>query len=305
VDYVQPTPQAGTPHAAVADGAAEETPTHIVADRADQDHETGVATFYGKPVRLWQGGSQVQAPVIELSRVEQRLIGRGDASTGWSAAQQASQVHTTLMPASGDPANSGSSGAASSPTPGSGRCAAPISQAAAGASTGSGKLAGSAQPPGATQIASGGLIYSGILRQADFTGGFRADTVDASIRASQATVFLQQTAKTYGTAAAREEAPSLAGGIQRVEAKGRVEIDKPGLRATGERLLYTAADRRYVLSGDSRNPPRAVDARGTTTGAALVFNSCDDSVEALSAAGQPVRTESRVRNDDKKEKDKR
>jgi lipopolysaccharide export system protein LptA len=124
--------------------------------------------------------------------------------------------------------------------------------------------------------------------------------------ATQVTVFLQPApgadAKSIPPAA---EAFSLGGDVERVEAAGHVEIDKPGLRATGEKLSYTASDRRYVLTGDARNPPRAVDARGTTTGAALVFNSCDDSVEALSAAGQPVRTESRVRNEGKKEKEKR
>ena len=41
-------------------------PTHVVAASADMVRATQVTTFYGKPARLWQAGSQVQAPVIQL-----------------------------------------------------------------------------------------------------------------------------------------------------------------------------------------------------------------------------------------------
>jgi len=89
-----------------------------------------------------------------------------------------------------------------------------------------------------------------------------------------------------------------------------VELDKPGLRATGERLVYTASDRVALLTGDEKAPPKAVDAQGTTTGAALRFqSSCDGSgggsVEAIAAPGQPVQTDAQVSNDGKKEKGKR
>jgi lipopolysaccharide export system protein LptA len=76
VDYVQdPSAQAGgsrTP----APGSGTAEPTHILADRADLEHATDVATFYGKPARLWQGTDQVQAPVIEMARAQKRLIDR-------------------------------------------------------------------------------------------------------------------------------------------------------------------------------------------------------------------------------------
>jgi len=89
-----------------------------------------------------------------------------------------------------------------------------------------------------------------------------------------------------------------------------VEFDQPGLRATGERLVYTASDRVALLTGDAKSPPRAVDAQGTTTGAVLRFqSSCDGSgggrVEAVAAPGQPVHTDAEVGNDGKKEKGKR
>ena len=42
------------------------------------DHATDKVTFHGAPARMWQGGSQVQAPVIEDgAHAEARLFARG------------------------------------------------------------------------------------------------------------------------------------------------------------------------------------------------------------------------------------
>jgi lipopolysaccharide export system protein LptA len=50
-------------------------------------------------------------------------------------------------------------------------------------------------------------------------------------------------------------------------ATGHVELEKPGMKATGDRLVYTASDRVALLTGTKDAPPKAVDAQGTTTGA--------------------------------------
>jgi lipopolysaccharide export system protein LptA len=152
------------------------------------------------------------------------------------------------------------------------------------------------------------LIYSGILRQADFTGGVRADTADATIRAGQATAYLEQATKDKAPVAGAG-VPSLAGNLERVIATEHVDITRTGLQATGERLVYSAGDQVFLLTGTPTALPKAVDARGTTTGAALRFDTCDDSVEALGAAPgstvQRVRTETHLSNDKKKEKERR
>jgi lipopolysaccharide export system protein LptA len=284
---VNGAPAASGTHAAPAE------PTHVLADRAELEHATQVATFFGKPVRLWQGGNQVQAPVIEFARAEKRLIARGDAGTGWSVAAQAAQVHTILSAAANDVSG-----------PGKARAQTPACSAAA-PKTAAGKAgAGSeAKAPDVVRVASGGLIYSDILGQADFTGGFRADTVDGIIRANAGTVYMQKA----GADAANTDAagPSLGGSLDHVVATGHVELDKPGMHATGERLTYTASDRMVLLTGDAQNPPKAVGAQGTTTGAALRFNSCNGSVEAVGAPGQRVLTDAQVSGEGKKEKGKR
>ena len=301
------TPAAGGTVMNGAPGGSGEA-THILADRADMEHATDVATFYGvngKPVRLWQGGDQVQAPVIEFSRPQQRLIARGEAGTGWSGAAQAALVHTVLMSAgkstSGGTKTGAGAGAAKTASAGCENTVAGQGSAAAA----------SGQAANVVRIASGGLIYSGILRQADFTGGVRADTRDGTIRANGATVYRK--AATGDARADAAAVPALSGELDRVVAAGHVQLDKPGIRATGERLVYTASDRVFLLTGDSGNPPKAVDAQGTTTGAALRFqSSCGGTgggrVEALGTvpgeAGQPVHTDVRISDDGKKGKGK-
>jgi lipopolysaccharide export system protein LptA len=288
---------------------AQAEPTHILADRADLEHATEVATFYGKPVRMWQGGDQVQAPVIEFSRAQKRMIARAEAATGLSTAAQAAQVHTVLAGGGNDATGAAKPGAAK---PGLGAAAC---DARTAAKPGVGMATADSRPPSVVRVASGGLIYSETLRRADFTGGFRAETVDGTIRAGEGTIYLRKAAGVGGADAAAGEAnasagPSLAGDLDRVVATEHVELDKPGLRATGGRLVYTASDRVALLTGDKDAQPKAVDAQGTTTGAALRFqSSCDGSgsgtVEVLGAPGERVRTDARIGNDGRKEKGKR
>jgi lipopolysaccharide export system protein LptA len=76
-------------------------------------------------------------------------------------------------------------------------------------------------------------------------------------------------------------------------ATGNVMLAQPGRRGTGDKLVYTAADGNYILTGTLNKPPHATDTQhGTTTGAALVFRGGDDSVEVMSndAEGNTRRT---------------
>jgi lipopolysaccharide export system protein LptA len=333
VDYVQdnstrnPTHDGGT----VMNGAPSATPgepMHILADRAERNNETDIATFHGKPVRMWQGASQIEAPVIELASKQNWLLARGETSTGSSAAQQGAQVHTVLAR---ENAGAGTAGAGKSASPSPG-CANPT------AKRGASNSGAAAQTANAVRIASGGLRFSGILNQADFTGGFRADSADGTIRANTGTAYLKRDGATqtptYPTPASKDSPPwtPVAGEavmngaapavpslgrleLDRVVAAGRVDIQQPAFRATGERLVYTAGDQVFLLTGDSKTPPRATDAKGTTTTAAALrfHNPCDDNgdvtVEALSAVpGEPaqrVQTDTRVGNAERKEKEKR
>lgn len=299
-------------------GSQQGDSTHVLAERADLEHETGIATFRGRPARMWQDGNQVLAPVIEFSRAQKRLIARSDAGTGWSTAMQTAQVHTVLAQAADNGAAGGrGSGGQASAKGATAACSAspqakPVAVKSGAAATGT-----EARTANVVKIASGGLIYSDIQRQADFTGGFRAETSDGTIRASEGVVFLAPRATSpagsgvtgSGTGAA-PAGPSLAGDLDHLVATGHVELDKPGLQATGQRLVYTANDRTALLTGDKDAPPKAIDAQGTTTGATLRFrSSCDGagggSVEVLGTPSQRVQTDARIANDGKKEKGQR
>jgi lipopolysaccharide export system protein LptA len=275
VDYVQ--------DGGAAKGSAE--PMHIVAERADLDRGNESATFYGNPARVWHGGNQVQAAEIEVDRAAKRLIARGSGKAGWSAGGTA--VRTIL--ASG-PAN----------TPGGQQQGA--AQARCGGSTGGTAQAGGANAAGgsAVRIASGGLVYSGIQDQVEFTGGVRADTADATVRASEATAYLVEQRGTKNATA-----PSLQGALDHIVAAGEVDLTRAGTHVSGERLVYTAGTRSFLLSGGS-HPAKVVDARGTSTAAAFRFTACDDTLEAMGqapgATTQRVETESVAANGRKEKK---
>ncbi|HEY5054695.1 MAG TPA: LptA/OstA family protein, partial [Acidobacteriaceae bacterium] len=287
--------------AASASGKSIE-PMHVLAERADVDHATGVVTFHGAPVRMWQGGSQVQAPLIEVGRTPKRLVAHGEngapANTG--------QVHTVLMNANG------TGGAASH----SGAAAGSAQPCATNARAGKAKPATQQVQSQVVRVTSGGLAYSDALHEVDFTDGFRAEMADGTVRANAGAVYLKEP-KSVAKADAGQSGPVLAGDVDRIVASGQIAMDRPGLRASGERLVYTAADESLLLTGDGKNPPKARDARGNvTTGAALEFHrACGDpggdTVEVLnSVPGGPlgvpldgVHTE--VQADAKREKPRR
>lgn len=57
-----------------------EAPVHVLAARADIKHDSGVATFFAAPgqrARLWQGSSQVEAPIIQFDRKQKRIMAHG------------------------------------------------------------------------------------------------------------------------------------------------------------------------------------------------------------------------------------
>jgi lipopolysaccharide export system protein LptA len=163
-------------------------------------------------------------------------------------------------------------------------------------------------------------MYSGLTREADFSGGVWAEGDGGTIRADKTEVYLQQPPEGQSSATAgggggtAVDAGSLSGKIERMVASGAVAVDEPGLHATGARLMYTASNQDFLLTGEKGAPPKAVDRLGrSTTGAALRFHSCDarggESVEALGAVPdgaeaeggpvQRVRTESPVEDEKK------
>jgi lipopolysaccharide export system protein LptA len=248
--------------------SASSEPVHILASRGDIGHDSGIAFFYGvpgTPARMWQNGSQVDAPVLRFDQKQRTLLARGDGQGADGA------VHTTLVNA------------------------APPKD---GAQNNNASL----KKPEPVRVVSRELTYSDTTHKAEFTGGVDVTRVDGTMRAQQATLFLHQPAQTAATSRATSgQAGFMGGQVERMVADGHVEMNQPGRRATGERLVYTAADGMYVLTGTSTVAPLIHDeAQGTTTGCALRFHAGDNSVvvssEGCSGQDQKARSESQVKD---------
>jgi lipopolysaccharide export system protein LptA len=241
-------------------------PVHVLADRGQLLHDSGMAIFHGaagKPARLWQGASQVEAPVIELDQAKRSLNAHGN---GTDAA--AAPVHTVLV---------------------GGNAAKP----------------GVPSRPSVIRIASGTMAYSDIARRVDFAGGVKVDDADNVLRARQATAYLQP-APTAGSGASKKSPPKdtsagvlFGGSVERIVASGTIQIDQPGRRAVGEQLVYTASDGIFVLTGTPSALPKLTDqVQGTVTGTSLRFHTGDDSVMVTGALNNPsqrVHTVTRVK----------
>ena len=253
---------------------------HVLAQRAELKKANDVAVFHGdaaRPARLWQGGSQVEAPVLEFNQKQRRLVARGDG------AGAAMAVHTVVVSA-------GAGAAKPSANP--------------AAAKDSGVLRGSS----VVRVASREMVYTDETRTADFTGGVRVESADGVMRGDRATAYLQAAASPKQSAAGKngsgkaDSGAGLFGGdLERVVVNGGIEIDQPGRRATGDKLVYTASDGLFVLTGTPASPSRVVDqARGTVTGVELRFHSEDESVVISNGEGGPgvrVHTETRVKRE--------
>jgi lipopolysaccharide export system protein LptA len=120
------------------------------------------------------------------------------------------------------------------------------------------------------------LVYSDAERRADFRGSVTAEDPDGVIHADEAQFYLTPAPKTPAGSAPPQPMQSQ---LDHIIATGHVVITQPGRKGVGEKLVYTTDDGKYVLTGGPGNPPHITDqAKGTTAGATLIFNSQDDSV---------------------------
>jgi lipopolysaccharide export system protein LptA len=278
-------------------GAAQ--PVHVLAARAELEHDAGRATFYGRggpgvagesAARMWQvgtegqGGSQIEAPVLMFEQETNRLTARAERPGVLGT------VHTVLISApSARPPGAAAKPKAKASDRTSDETSAKLTSKQGLKPT---RKAGEPQPP--VRITSSELVYSDEGRQAVFSGGVRVVDGDGEMRAREATVFLKPAAskaegsppKAPGAKAQGGGDGMLGGEVDRIVATRGIELTQPGRLATGERLVYTASDQMFVLTGTASAPPKVVDdEQGTTTGAMLRFYSDDDSVSVLGSDG--------------------
>jgi len=238
------------------------SPVHVSAERATLVHATNQNLFYGTvqaPARMWQDANSLLAPVIEIDR-NQNLLKAWGEGTGTVPVVNAN--FTSAM--------------------------------------------GANHQQSVVRVHSQTLVYSDKTRQGDFHGTVSAEQTDEVVHADDALLFLKPAAAAsagaggakQGSQPAPHAGAGSAGGpgqLDHMIATGHVVFTQPGRKGNGEKLVYTASDGSYVLTGTEAAPPQMWDrVHGTTTGAALIFNSQDDSVVVSGGKSSAV-TETRAK----------
>ena len=236
------------------DGAllASSSPIHVTAATMTTHGSSAVALYEGN-ARLWQDANVITAPSIQFDRDQRSLVARGTPRQ---------PVLTVLVQAS-KPKKTASIGKTKAKT-----------------RTASGT-------PKLVAITSARLTYTDSERRAHYEGGLTAKGTDFTAAANTADAYLEARSQ-----AASNQQLAGPGRLERMVAEGNVTIQQPGRRAEGQKLVYTAAEEQFVLTG---GPPNIFDAeRGKITGVSLTFFQADDRVLVEGEASTPVVTQTRV-----------
>lgn len=224
-------------------------PVHVIAAQAHLDHAKDLTFFYGaggQDARLWQGADSISAPILELAGAQQTLAAHGAAGSG------------------GRPVRVVLSSAAENASAAEDKRSAQKSSAAEGSQPTS---------PSIVRVSSASLLYSDRESKAQLRGGVVMLNTAGTLRCDAMDIFLGQQNEGGSSGSSRVKQ------VERIVARGQVLLEQPSRRATGNELVYTAKDGKFILTGTRDAPPRLTDqAHGTVIGSSLIFNNRDDSV---------------------------
>jgi lipopolysaccharide export system protein LptA len=136
-------------------------------------------------------------------------------------------------------------------------------------------------------ITSSRLTYTDDQHRAHFEGGVIVRGADAAITADHLDAFMIPRSQASANQSFKGQ-----GQLDRIVAEGNVSIQEPARRAQGEKLVYTVAEDKFVLTGGS---PSIFDAEhGKITGDSLTFYKRDDRVLVEGKDTSPTVTQTRV-----------
>src|SRR6202167_894763 len=140
-------------------------------------------------------------------------------------------------------------------------------------------------------VTSARLNYADAERKVFLDGGVTAKTSDTTMTSERMTVY--PVPRDQSKVGAH---PAMSGQVDHIVAENKIVITQPTRHANGDRLVYTAADDRYVLTGGSSSePPSIFDAeRGKITGDSLTFFRRDDRVLVKGRETSPTITRAQV-----------
>ena len=231
---------------------ASSDPVHVTAKNMAAHNNSATATYTGS-ARLWQNANVVEAPSIQFQKNDRSLVADSTPSQ---------KVSTILV-----------------------------------GTDKSGK-------PTVVKVTANHLTYRDADRKAHFEGAVMASSSDMTITSNQMDVFLIQEAmerrasppvparRTGETPVAPQSIGAAPATLEKIIATGAVAVTEPNRRGTGDTLVYTAADDKFVLTG---GPPSIFDAEhGKITGVSLTLYRRDAKVVVEGDSSSPAVTQTRV-----------
>jgi len=135
-------------------------------------------------------------------------------------------------------------------------------------------------------ITSKRLTYTDDTHRARFEGGVVAKGSDVTITSDHVDAYMVPRSQAAGRGLKGQ------GQLERIVAEGNVAVNQPSRRAEGDKLVYTASDDRFVMTGKS---PSIFDAEhGKITANSLTFYKHDDRVLVEGRDNSPSVTQTRV-----------
>ncbi|HET9743934.1 MAG TPA: LPS export ABC transporter periplasmic protein LptC [Terriglobales bacterium] len=135
------------------------------------------------------------------------------------------------------------------------------------------------------------LHYADGQSKAVFQGGILLRDAQSTLKADRAVVVLAagsgkadglpapDSSRKASSGSTNEAQNRLPSAVQSIDATGDIVIQQGSRKATGEHLVYTANEGKFVLTGTPGNPPSIFDAEhGKITGVSLTFYTRDDTV---------------------------
>jgi len=142
-------------------------------------------------------------------------------------------------------------------------------------------------------IKSDRLTYVDGDRKAVYSGNVLVEIEGSTISADTVEVFL--------LARGSQTQPQSGSQLDHIVAQGDIRIQQPERKATGNRLVYTARDEKFVLTGSPQHPPSIFDAeRGEILGDSLTFFRHDGRVLVGNGDSSQTTTQTKVQDASKK-----
>jgi lipopolysaccharide export system protein LptA len=227
-----------------------------VTSHAMTAHSTPGIALYTGNARLWQDSNIIEAPSIQFDRDRRFVTAQGTA---------AQPVKTVIVQ--------------------------PEKKSEAAPPAATPKKSAAADQSGPIAITSQMISYTDSERKVHYSGGVTAKGTDFTAASKTLDAYLLPRSQT-----ASGESGSGPGQLDHMVAEGDVVITQPNRRADGQKLVYTANDDKFVLTGGaSKELPSIFDAeQGKITGVSLTFFRRDDRVLVEGEASAPVVTQTRV-----------